>query len=1201
MADINKLKNEARREEQRENWARAIELYARAIRSMEADSSVLPDLSLYNKIGDLYLRRGDTGRAVQYYEQAVEAYASQDLPTNAIALCNKILRVAPGRAEVYRSLGRLHAATGLVAQARASFLEYAARMEKSGEIDEALNALKEFVELSADEESRLQLARQLARHERTAEAVDQLRQVWRERTERGADAEDVRQGILELDPSADPLGDGETGPPAEQGGEAVAAAGSAESAGEGEGEGPAELALPADEQEGGELSEEEAKVDALLAELDGLRERTADQESSDAEESEEEIAEWEESSEWSATEPWSPSEPWTPEDEWEEATGEEGAEDWSPVREPPTDESPETPLPPEEEIREPEAELPEAPSDREETVPEPEAPGETPERETVAEESLPSSPFSFVEEAPETGESPAAGPEDGEAEPPPTELPSVEPEEPGIELPEQTVPSADASEAPLAEAEELEGWEVSEAPLAEPESWPSAAPAMEPEAPELDVHAHETAEAPERSEAPKTEEELPLASGVEMSPEEILEEEALELSAELPTAAESEPGELVAEDEELPASVQELDGEMAPSAPDLPAEMGAEAALLEEAGFEMEEEAPSLSTEEVLSPEGVEDALAGDEPPAETLPDAAPLVEPSELAAESELSASEDLAELEREVERLQPEPAEEAESGPTLDGTETEEEEAEEEEAETPVAGEVSAAEEPAAEREEPEEPAAERDEDELVRLADLLGEELDEVAEAAPEPAAAGAPGTEDFDSMLSTFRDKVAETLSDEDAAVRRDLAVAYLEMGLYDEAMAELEVALRSPEHYRASLELYRRCLTEKHGDALGDAEIEERLAAFQPPEGTPEESPEEAPELGALLRQLDEPPVVAPERPAAPSRPATTSATTGRPPSAKPRPPSGGSASDLAALRDEREAEGDVAGALRLAAEVVELDPTDPGNHKRRVELAFRANDQKQVVRAYMDFGASLEAKRQWKSARSVYSRILDLDPGSREATEAIENLERRQVEDERRRRAGKKGGAPVGQTATAESRGDGPKVDLGNAVRAGLAAEDRQLKPNAPRSVLRAKSDAEFDFDAMLSEFRQKVAESVDESDAEAHLELGVAFKDMGMLDEAIREFQVASRAEGAPLKAVELLGESFIEKGQAGVAARVLQRAIEDSGGTDEDLLGVLYQLGVAFQTLEQWNEAQEAFERVLSVNIDYRDVSERLAACSS
>jgi tetratricopeptide (TPR) repeat protein len=212
MTRHHQLKNEARRAEQRSDWARAIELYKSAIR-LEEERGSGSDVGVYNRIGDLYLRQGDTGSAVEYYEQAADRYASHGLHTSAIALCNKILRIAPDRDEVYGRLARLHASTGLLAEARSAFLRFADRMRESDRLSEALEAVQDLVSLTGDEELRTAFAEQLVGAGLGAQAVAQLRLVYQARVTRGRNAQDIRERILALDPDADPLGMASAPPP----------------------------------------------------------------------------------------------------------------------------------------------------------------------------------------------------------------------------------------------------------------------------------------------------------------------------------------------------------------------------------------------------------------------------------------------------------------------------------------------------------------------------------------------------------------------------------------------------------------------------------------------------------------------------------------------------------------------------------------------------------------------------------------------------------------------------------------------------------------------------------------------------------------------------------------------------------------------------------------------------------------------------
>ena len=156
-------------------------MYERLIVELENRSEIDNELSLYNKLGDLYLKAGKVGAAVEIYEKAAHRYAEGGFPNNAIALCNKVLRNAPGRTPVYLKLAKLMLERGFTTEAKRNLLEYAERMQRTGQLDQAFTALKEFADLSPDnEEIRLLLAEQLKAAARTDEAREQLSKLFAE-------------------------------------------------------------------------------------------------------------------------------------------------------------------------------------------------------------------------------------------------------------------------------------------------------------------------------------------------------------------------------------------------------------------------------------------------------------------------------------------------------------------------------------------------------------------------------------------------------------------------------------------------------------------------------------------------------------------------------------------------------------------------------------------------------------------------------------------------------------------------------------------------------------------------------------------------------------------------------------------------------------------------------------------------------------
>jgi hypothetical protein len=136
----------------------------------------------------------------------------------------------------------------------------------------------------------------------------------------------------------------------------------------------------------------------------------------------------------------------------------------------------------------------------------------------------------------------------------------------------------------------------------------------------------------------------------------------------------------------------------------------------------------------------------------------------------------------------------------------------------------------------------------------------------------------------------------------------------------------------------------------------------------------------------------------------------------------------------------------------------------------------------------------------------------------------------------------------------------------------------------------------EADFTYMLEKFKAGVAANVDDEDFDSHYDLGVAYKEMGLIDEAIFQFQKALRGTTQRIRAYEALGQCFIERNEHDVAITVLGRALREPGMEDEDLIGVLYLLGFASEGAKKARDAAAYYQRVFAIDIDFRDVSKRL-----
>jgi tetratricopeptide (TPR) repeat protein len=138
----------------------------------------------------------------------------------------------------------------------------------------------------------------------------------------------------------------------------------------------------------------------------------------------------------------------------------------------------------------------------------------------------------------------------------------------------------------------------------------------------------------------------------------------------------------------------------------------------------------------------------------------------------------------------------------------------------------------------------------------------------------------------------------------------------------------------------------------------------------------------------------------------------------------------------------------------------------------------------------------------------------------------------------------------------------------------------------------------------VFQEFRSELGEMDDEDeDLETHYNLGIAYREMGLLDEAIGEFQKVAKAvqKGKPFRysmnCATLLALSFTDKGEPKIAALWYQRALDVPGLDQEAILALRYDLAMALDLAGEAHAALDSFRQVYAMNIDYRDVADRIA----
>lgn len=123
-------------------------------------------------------------------------------------------------------------------------------------------------------------------------------------------------------------------------------------------------------------------------------------------------------------------------------------------------------------------------------------------------------------------------------------------------------------------------------------------------------------------------------------------------------------------------------------------------------------------------------------------------------------------------------------------------------------------------------------------------------------------------------------------------------------------------------------------------------------------------------------------------------------------------------------------------------------------------------------------------------------------------------------------------------------------------------------------------------------------------ADYETHYNLGLAYKEMGLMDDAVEEFQnavkIVAPGDGTPryLQCCNLIGHCFMEKAMPKLAIIWYQRGLDTPGHTDDEYQALRYELGMAYERAGEEEKALDLFAGIYAVNVSYRNISDKMKA---
>jgi tetratricopeptide (TPR) repeat protein len=238
----------------------------------------------------------------------------------------------------------------------------------------------------------------------------------------------------------------------------------------------------------------------------------------------------------------------------------------------------------------------------------------------------------------------------------------------------------------------------------------------------------------------------------------------------------------------------------------------------------------------------------------------------------------------------------------------------------------------------------------------------------------------------------------------------------------------------------------------------------------------------------------------------------------------------------------------------LQADRLQRDDAQSGDLISRLEARLRQTpDDKRTLR---DLAKALAGAGRSDDARAAWQKLIALDPADFDARVQLGDLRIAQVDR---------------QLAAAEKRGDA----------AGAATlREQRLK-------------------TVIEEYQLRVAEHP--TDLGLRFQLGEVLHTAKRTDEAIGEFQKAVKDPRNRVDALCLLGECFIDKGLFDLAARQLEKAMEESPGMNSERgKAIIYNLGRLRERQGQFAAARDEYLKVYEVDVSYRDVAQKVTELS-
>jgi tetratricopeptide (TPR) repeat protein len=219
----------------------------------------------------------------------------------------------------------------------------------------------------------------------------------------------------------------------------------------------------------------------------------------------------------------------------------------------------------------------------------------------------------------------------------------------------------------------------------------------------------------------------------------------------------------------------------------------------------------------------------------------------------------------------------------------------------------------------------------------------------------------------------------------------------------------------------------------------------------------------------------------------------------------------------------------------------------------------------------------------YDDARTIVYEQLQLHPGHillQERLSELDSLEH-----------GARGGSGTREVPR------GAPVDRSLDIAASLdALENLDTVDGSPARGSFDEVGKQVDVEEVFAKFKEGVAQQVSSDDTQSHYDLGVAYKEMGLHEDAMREFDVAAADPMRECVCRSMIGLILVERGRAAEAIDAFIKGLHAETKTPDQETALCYEIAAAYETIKRPKDALTYFQKVVRRDASYRDVQDRV-----